>query len=331
MNAAVAVNLLGVVEHPAFGGSPYRVDADGVPYVPVGDGGLVLGVRLGDSAFATSGDHVAPGACLVHSDDSARHALALYSCIGNRAEVRTGAAAGAAGVVLGQRGESGRVIVGFGDDQLSAMRPGDHVSVRGFGQGARPSWLPAEVTVMNTDPGVLDGLPISAEGAVRVGVRAVLPAKLAGNGLGRPAVSWDLDLQVTGGPLLLGDLVAIADIDARYNIGYRRDWMTIGLIMHGTSPLPGHGPGMTVILTGPASALRPVEDGAGHTGLTASMLNLRLPGSQAPVKSGRGRASFLSMCRCPKRWAGRFGIAFLIMSCRRIPGLSRRISRPNSA
>ena len=49
--APVAVNLLGQVEHPAFGDSPYRIDVDGVPYVPVGDGGLVLGVRLGDSVF----------------------------------------------------------------------------------------------------------------------------------------------------------------------------------------------------------------------------------------------------------------------------------------
>jgi hypothetical protein len=106
--AAVAVNLLGVVEHPTFGGSPYRIDSDGAPYIPVGDGGLVLGVRLGDPAFAVGGHHVAPGACLVDADEAARHAL--YSCIGNRAEVRTGAAAGAVGAVLGKRGEGGRAI-----------------------------------------------------------------------------------------------------------------------------------------------------------------------------------------------------------------------------
>jgi len=278
--SAVAVNVLGVVEHPAFGDSPYRVDADGAPYVPVGDGGLVLGVRLGDPVLGGAGDHVAPGACLVHPDGAPRQALTLYSCIGNPAQVRSGAAAGAVGAVVGKRGESGRVIVGFGDDELSAMRPGDQVSVRSFGQGARPSWLPAEITAMNIEPRVLDLLPISAGSSVEVGVRSVLPARLAGNGLGRPAVSWDLDLQVTGAaaaPLLLGDLVAIADIDARWNMGYRRDWMTVGVIVHGTSPLPGHGPGMTVILTGPVSALRTQEDAAGHTGLTAPMLNQRLP------------------------------------------------------
>jgi hypothetical protein len=298
----VAVNLLGVVEHPTFDASPYRIDADGRPYVPVGDGGLVLGVGLGDSVFAVSGDHVAPGACLVHPDDAARHALLLYSCIGNKAEVRTGPARGAAGAVIGKRGESGRLIVGFEPDDLARMRPGDQVSVRGFGQGTRPGWLPAEVTSMNIDPELLAALPVTAtDSGVEASVRTVLPARLAGNGLGRPAVAWDLDLQLSardrsagaggsGGsrplhpppttkastdddsPLLLGDLVAITDIDARYNLGYRRNWVTIGVIVHGASPLPGHGPGMTVILTGPDSALHAVEDRASHTGLTASML-----------------------------------------------------------
>jgi Domain of unknown function (DUF4438) len=282
--APVAVNLLGMVEHPSFGDTPYRIDTEGRPYVPVGDGGLVLGVRLGDPAFADGGDHVAPGACLVHPDEAARHALALYSCIGNRTEVMTGAAAGAVGAVLGKRGEGGRVIVGFADADLARMRPGDQVAVRSHGQGYAPSWLPDDVTAMNLDPGLppIGVEPDSGFGRpIQVSVRSVLPAKVAGNGLGRPAVSWDLDLQLTSGGqpwLRLGDLVAITDIDARFNMGYRRDWLTIGVVVHGGSPLPGHGPGMTVILTGPVSAFRPIQDTAGHTGLTASMLNLQLPG-----------------------------------------------------
>ncbi len=277
--APVAVNLLGQVEHPAFGDSPYRIDADGAPYVPVGDGGLVLGVRLGDSVFDASGDHVAPGACLVHPDAGAQQALVLYACIGNRAQVRTGAAAGAIGAVIGKRGEAGRVITAFDADELASMRPGDQVSVRGVGQGARPAVLPDDVMLMNLDPDLLPKLPVTAGTSVlEVGVAAVVPARKAGNGLGRPAQAWCLDLQLDAGdgiPLRFGDLVAISDIDARYNLGYRRGWMTIGVIGHGASPLPGHGPGMTVILSGPARSLRPRDDAAGHTGLTASMLMLR--------------------------------------------------------
>src|SRR5580693_9997352 len=90
----VAVNLLGLVEHPALGDTPYRVDRDGRPYVPAGDGGIVTNLCLGDSVFGLLGDHAAPGACLVHPDPAARHALASYACIGNTARVRTGRAAG---------------------------------------------------------------------------------------------------------------------------------------------------------------------------------------------------------------------------------------------
>jgi len=281
----VAVNLLGVVEHPALDGGPWRIDRNGAPYVPLGDGGIVLDLQLGDSAFRLAGDHAAPGACLTHPDAAARHALSAYACIGNTARVRTGRAAGARGVVLGQRGEEGRVIVGFGQADLARMRPSDQVAVRAFGQGMRPEGLRPDVMVMNLDPDVLALLPVAVpdrhDAAVTVGVRMTVPSKLAGNGIGRPAAGWDLDLQLPppgpdgAGDLLLGDLVAVTDLDARWNMGYRRDWVTVGVAVHGGSPLPGHGPGITPVLTGPAGALRPQPDPAGHVGLTGAVLKLQ--------------------------------------------------------
>ena len=293
----VTVNLLGVVEHPALDGSPYRIDRNGRPYVPTGDGGIVLGLELGDSAFALDADHAAPGACLVHADPAARQALAAYACVGNEVRVRTGEAAGARGVVLGKRGEEGRVVAGFAAADLARMRPGDEVGVRARGQGWRPPGLPPEVAVMNLDPDILPLLPIGlpgaglglglglepaiAAGAVAVGVRVIVPSRLAGNGIGRPAATWDLDLQLPppgpdgAGDVALGDLVAVSDLDVRYNMGYRRGWMTVGIVVHGASPLPGHGPGITPLLTGPAAALRPHPDAAGHAGLTAAALQLQ--------------------------------------------------------
>jgi hypothetical protein len=284
----VAVNLLGVVEHPELGGTPYRVDSDGRSYVPAGDGGIVLGPRLGESVFAWDADHAAPGACLVHPDQAARHALAAYSCIGNQVVVRTGHAAGARGAVLGQRGEQGRVIAWLAPEDLARMRPSDQVAVRARGQGWRPPGVPAEITLLNLDPAALDVLPITVAGpggSVTAGVRTTVPSKLAGNGIGRPSVSWDLDLQLRpparrdgagGDPdaaeLLLGDLVAVSDLDVRYNMGYRRGWLTVGVVVHGASPLPGHGPGITPILTGPADVLQVRPDGAAHGGLTEAAL-----------------------------------------------------------
>jgi uncharacterized protein DUF4438 len=282
----VAVNMLGVVEHPALGDTPYRVDADGRPYVPAGDGGLVLGVRLGDPVSALAGDHVAPGACLVHPEPAARYALVSYACIGNPAEVRTGRAAGARGVVIGKRGEDGRVITGFRQEDLDRMRPGDQVTVRACGQGWQHPDVPPGVVVMNAGPGLLAALPVAwpGGGPMTVGVRAILPSKLAGNGIGRPATAWDLDLQLpasSDGPppsvdgLLLGDLVAVGGLDVRHNMGYRKGWLTVGVVVHGTSPLPGHGPGITPILTGPAAVLSALADVTGHRGLTESVLELQ--------------------------------------------------------
>jgi hypothetical protein len=281
----VTVNLLGLVEHPALSDSPYRVDRDGRCYVPTGDGGIVLGLELGDPVFGLVADHAAPGACLVHPDPAARRALASYACIGNQVRVRTGQAAGARGVVLGQRGEEGRVIIGLAQADLARLRPADEVAVRARGQGLRPAGLRPDVTVMNLDPDLLTRLPVDLGGgtgaAVTVGVRLTAASRLAGNGIGRPAVSWDLDLQLPppgedgGGDLAMGDLVAVDDIDARFNMGYRRGWVTVGVVVHGASPLPGHGPGITPILTGPAGALRPVPDASGHAGLTAAMVQLQ--------------------------------------------------------
>ncbi len=164
--------------------------------------------------------------------------------------------------MIGKRGEGGRVIVTFDQAVLARLRPGDQVAVRGRGQGAADP-VPG-VTLRNIDPELLARLPVEAAGArVTAGVRAVLPSRIVGNGIGRPTPMWDLDLQLTAASadrhgaagLRLGDLVAITDLDARFNAGYRRGWLSVGLVVHGGSPQPGHGPGVTVIATGPAAAL----------------------------------------------------------------------------
>jgi Domain of unknown function (DUF4438) len=273
--ALVGVNLAGVIEQASVGPDPYRINLDGAPYVPAGDGGIVLGVRLGDGVWDHQGDHAAPGACLVHPDQAAGYALVAQACVGNPVTIRTGAAAGRTGAVIGKRGEGGRVVAAFTQETLRLLRPGDHVAVRGLGQGAAAP-VPG-VTMRNIDPALLASLSAEAAGAtLTVGVRAIVPSKLVGNGIGRPTPMWDLDLQLTpanaerygAAGLRLGDLVAIRDIDARFNAGYRRGWLTIGLVVHGGSPQPGHGPGVTAVLTGPAAVLAATADPDGHRGMT---------------------------------------------------------------
>ncbi|RFA10851.1 hypothetical protein B7R54_17790 [Subtercola boreus] len=283
----VANNLLGLAEHAAL--TPmvaYRIDRDGHPYVPVGDGGIVQGVHLGDSVFATDGDHVAPGVSLVHSDPAARFALTAYSCIGNEVIVRSGLATGAVGRVVGKRGESGRVIVALPDEAMAALLPGDQLSVRAVGQGFAPVGLPAGVAVMNVDPDLFALLPFGAAvgaadtGAIAVSIAGALPSRVCGNGIGRPAQMWDVDLAVVtdspdlkGRDMRLGELWAIENLDVRNNMGYRRDWVTVGVICHGGSPMPGHGPGLVPLATGPQSAFRfELQDAGAEPALTESVL-----------------------------------------------------------
>jgi hypothetical protein len=177
-------------------------------------------------------------------------------------------------MVTGKRGEGGRVIVTFAQAVLSQLRPSDQVSVRSRGQGAAD--IAPGVVVRNIDPDLLARLPVEAAGGVvSAGVRTVVPSRVVGNGIGRPTPMWDLDLQLTqanaagfgAAGLRLGDMVAITDIDARFNAGYRRGWVSVGLVVHGGSPQPGHGPGVTVILSGPADAIVTHVDAANHRGL----------------------------------------------------------------
>jgi hypothetical protein len=272
----VSVNVLAFVDQGEVGNDPYRIDRDGKPYVAVGDGGIVLGLQLGDSVFGHVGDHAAPGACLVHPSDDARYAVVGLSCIGNRAIVRTGDATGAEGVVVGKRGGGERVIVVFAQDDLKRLRPADQVAITTRGQGAASPV--AGILQMNITPEALALLPIAVAGdRLDVGVRLGLSSRTVGNGIGRPMAMWDVDLQIddsTPGTsdLRLGDLVAITDLDARANAGFRKDYLSIGVVSHASSPQPGHGPGVTIVLSGPAKHFCVRSEGAAHQGLREETL-----------------------------------------------------------
>lgn len=269
---SVSVNVEGFVDQGEVGVDPYRIDRDGRPYVAVGDGGMVQGLRLGDSVFGHVGDHAAPGACLVHPNADAGHALAALACLGNAVVVRSGAASGARGRVLGHRGGGSRVIAVFSIEDLVRLRPGDRVSVTSRGQGAT---APLEgVSQMNVDPDALSLLNARAAGEqLHLSVRAVVPSRAVGNGIGRPMASWDLDLQLespSGGGIdvRLGDLIAVSDLDARYNAGFRRGFVSVGVVVHGSSPQPGHGPGLTVVWSGPAERFALREEPLAHQGVS---------------------------------------------------------------
>lgn len=56
--------------------------------------------------------------------------------------------------------------------------------------------------------------------------------------------------------LHFGDLVAFDGIDSARGRCFNPGHFSIGIVSHGPSPLPGHGTGITILLTGPAGDLQ---------------------------------------------------------------------------
>ncbi|WP_426512277.1 DUF4438 domain-containing protein [Dactylosporangium sp. McL0621] len=247
----------------------FRVDADGTPFLLPGMGGVTLGAHPGDPATGYASDHLEPGLSVRAADPGANMALQFLSCVGNLVTVRSGPAAGAVGRVTGQHAY---VLVDLPEDRLALVSSGDRVSVAATGQGLKLLDHPA-VVAKNLDPALLDALPIAtrADGRLEVGVAARVPAAAVGAGAGMVSefANTDLmgayagqadDLSLGLESLRLGDLVVLEDQDHRFGRGFRRGYLTVGVISTGHCRLFGHGPGPSTILSGPAEAFAIVDD-----------------------------------------------------------------------
>jgi len=255
------------VSAPTLPRPPYRPDVEGMSQVPIGMAGVVYNVRVGDPAFGWAGDHVEPGVSVSHPDPAVDHALHYLTCVGNEARVVTGLAAGARGVVVG---EHARLLVDFPPEVLERLCIGDEILIRTHGRGLRLLDFPG-IQVKKASPLLLErwGLRVSAAGRLQVPVVAILPPTILGSGAELTPEFVDQDL-MTGDRaalaewgadrLRLGDLVAVQDADHRYGRGYRPGSVTIGLIMHGDSPVGGHGPGCQDLLVCAHGEIEPVLD-----------------------------------------------------------------------
>ena len=268
------VSVSGQIAHPVARANPYRIGYDGVPRVLPGTGGIVLNRRIGDLCIGLAGDHIEPGVALhnngrevVGPRDGPNNALMTYACIGNVAEVLNGRMVGRRGLVTGKHGGINHVLVDFPTEVLARLAIGDRIQIRSHGMGTRFPGFP-ELELMNCSPALLRrwGLQVR-NGALRVPVTHFVPAVLMGSGLGKNT-AWrgDYDIQMSDramrlryrlGSLRFGDMVAIVNADARRGPSVRQGRVTIGVIVHGDSTASGHGPGVTPLLTGPTSQLRP--------------------------------------------------------------------------
>ncbi len=273
-NAAdiVTVSVSGQVANPSLSGlpaEPYRLDADGKPFLWPTFGGIVYNVSIGDSAYGWAGDCIHPSVSIAHKDANKNRGLNVFACVGNEALITSGAARGARGVVTGKSGRfSDQVIIHFDVETRRKIAVDDQILVKSEGVGMTVPECP-DVAFKSLSPALFDKLPKKLEdGVLKIGVCATVPPHFVGAGAGLTSEGGSLHMQSTDrkelakhglDKLRLGDVVAIADTDSRYNHGYLRGAMSIGIVGQTDGPRAGYGPGMTVVMTAPAGQLGSYE------------------------------------------------------------------------
>jgi uncharacterized protein DUF4438 len=275
LDELVVTAVLGEVTTPVMAENPYEIGADGTPFVPVGAGGICYNVKVGMAALGWAADQVEPGLSIANPDAAANDALAVFACVGNSVTVRSGAAAGASGTVIGKH-ESfhayKHVLVHVSDDVLDRAAPGDQLLVRACGRGMAVEGA-VGVACHSLGPELWTAWGPEAEGGrVTVAATRILPPEVVGMGSGRVAAATSFALQTKDAEVVrehgladlrLGDIVAVRDWDATHYTGYRDGGLTVGVVASGDSPVAGNGPAVTVLLSAADGSLRArVDPGA---------------------------------------------------------------------
>lgn len=271
-NQLICVSVMGQIASPGFPGlpaEPYRLDAQGRPFLLPTYGGIVYNVSVGDSAYGWLADCVHPGVSISLKDDNGNRGLNLLACVGNTAVVMTGDAKGARGVVTGKSGRfSEHVIIHFEKSVREKMAIGDKIIVRAQGVGLELADHP-DVKLKSCSAELLEGMEVTSDpsGKLNVPVTAIVPAHLLGAGAGLTSEGGSLHIQSQDRDALrqagldrlrLGDVVALADYDSSWNHGYLRGAVGIGVVGQGDSPRAGYGPGVTLLMTSMTGGINPV-------------------------------------------------------------------------
>lgn len=262
----VEMAVTGQISQPAIRQGAYLHGPDGRATTLPGMYGIAYNARVGDHAFGWAANHVEPGASIAHPDEKSDYALHYLTCIGNEAEVVSGLARGARGVVTG---EHARLLVDFPPEALENLMVGDTIQIRARGRGIRLVDYPA-IEFKKTSPALAEAFGLREDGGkVVCPVVMELPARVMGSGAELNAEFVDQDLMSGDRALMaslgldrmrLGDLVAIRNVDHRFGRSFHRGWTTICLCIHGDSVMTGHGPGILTLVTGPADQLDFVLD-----------------------------------------------------------------------
>jgi len=261
----VCQSVIGEITSPLGGINPYRVNPDGHADVYPGVGGITYNLRIGDLAAEKFGDHVEPGVSIsnfthIQGQPGPNRALNQFSCVGNQARVVSGDAKGECGRVTGKHGGIEHVLVDFAPEVLERLTIGDKIQIKACGCGLRLLDFPG-IKALNLDPALLAAMPLKKlkDGRLEVPVTHTVPARIMGSGIGAAhSHSGDYDIQLFDeeivkeyglADLRLGDFVAILDADATYGRIYKTGGVVIGIVVHASCVLAGHGPGVMIAMS----------------------------------------------------------------------------------
>lgn len=270
LDQLVMQSVLGKVSHPKLKKDGYWVGYDGKGRICMSTGGITYNFKIGDICMGLAGDHIEPGVSLINENDGQNQAFMTYSCIGNEVKVLSGEAKGSIGYVSGKHGGVNHVMAYFDNSIIQKLSLKDEFEIRVFGQGLKLIDYP-QIAVMNINPHLLSKIAVKEENSIlSFPVVTVIPAHLMGAGLGSTTL-WNGDYDIMChdkeeiklyglDTLRFGDFVCIENHYCANGATFQRNYYTIGVITHSDSFTSGHGPGVTVIMSGPKEALQPYID-----------------------------------------------------------------------
>lgn len=151
-------------------------------------------------------------------------------------------------------------IVHFNDDIKESLVIGDKIQIKAYGVGLGIKGF-EDVRVNKCSPEFIESIGIEiVDGKLVVPITMEIPPFLMGSGIGySPTLEGiDYDIQTTCPEaikeyglekLRLGDLVLLRDQLCIWGRQYWKGAKTIGVVIHGASDIPDHGPGVDPILS----------------------------------------------------------------------------------
>lgn len=249
-------------------GGEYNADNFRVGQGTTTMGGIVYNFNIGDPCMGLRAEHLEPGVTSCnHVNPAANGAYNVYSCVGNTVKVVTGDAKGKTGYVTGKHGGPEHLMLWFDKETREQLTCTDQFLVRSWGFGLQLTDYP-DIMATNLDPDLLNKMGIEEkDGKLIVPVTHIIPSFMMGSGKGFGyTVRGDYDIMTSDREwvkkvglesLRFGDIVLLQDQDNTYGRAHRENAVTIGVIIHGDTYRPGHGPGVTTLL----SCRKPLMEG----------------------------------------------------------------------